>query len=685
MFEGFKIKRLVSQILSSPGQDSTPHVRALRAFGKEGLEAIVETFRAGKMLYPDFERAMSAFYDRDQMEAFVNLLGDPKEQVRSLTREILETKAGPSAVPRLIEKLKEKNGMLRRGVADLLKKIGAISALDKLIPLLSDDDKELKGIVMGLVAELGGSQAAGYLVPLMRSSDWWLRKKAVEAICRIKDPNSLGPLLDLLAQEKDPKIKMTIIQTLGQIGNASAARAILPSIADNDLIVRQMVVEALENIADESLVPEIINAMRDSDVNVRRAGVEILSRLKTVDSAQTLIKCVQDADWWVREIAIDALALVNRPEVARRIEEFFDHSDENVRRAAVEYFNRMPDPSTFDRLVAMLKDTDWWVREKAVAALGKLKDERAIDPILELQNDYDVRWVVPQALGEIGGPRAVEYLCDFMEDPERNVRMEALKSLGAIKDKGTLPIIKAAVKDSDGDIRDTALQIIKDMTGHAVKANQIIAEQEREKWSGGSTIFTSPFMDNARVRVEAILVLDLANSTDIGSKYGDDFAFRLTNRLVEETKPLATKYRVRFTKSTGDGYLMTFNEVPQAVMFAREILETIKRSNSAHPPQERIDVRIAINVGETRIDDKGDRLGTAVNMTFRVEGVKPKDLIPDEGGMTAEEMPLLNRILVTQAVQQEIAKGNLGETRLIGFFELKGISGRHRIYQVLTA
>ncbi len=682
MFDSFKIKRLVSQILSSPGQDTSPYVRSLRAYGEEGLNALVDTYVARKITDADFERNFSAFYDRDQMELFIGLLGHPKELVRSLARGILEKKALSAAVPRLVERLKEKNAMLRRGIADLLKKIGSPAALDKLISYLQEDDKELKGIVIGLIADLGGSQAAGYLMPLMSSPDWWLRKKAVDAICRIKDSASIGPLVDLLKAERDPKIKVTIIQTLGQIGNTNAARAILSSIADNDLVVRQMVVEALENIADESLVPEIINSMRDADVNVRRAGVEILSKMKTVDSAETLIRCVQDPDWWVREIAIDALALVNKPDVGARVRELFTNSDENVRRAAVEYFNRLPDPSTFDALAELLNDPDWWVREKAVSALGKLKDERAIDLVMALRNDYDVRWVVPQALGDIGGARAVEYLCDFMDDPERNVRMETLKSLQKINDKNTLSVIKATVKDSDADIRDLALQIIKDMTGHAVKANQIIAEQTREKWSGGSTIFTSPFLDSARVKVEAILVLDLANSTDIGAKYGDDFALRLTNRLVEETKPISTKHRARFTKSTGDGYLMAFNEISHAVNFAMDILDTLKKSNATHPPQERIDVRIAINVGETRIDDKGDRLGTAVNMTFRVEGVKPKDLIPDVGGMKPEEMPLLNRILVTEPVKQDLEKNGLVKTRFIGFFELKGIPGRHRIYQV---
>jgi len=682
MFEGFKIGRIISQIVGAPDQDNSAIVQSLREYGGEGLMALVEAYKANKILFSDFEKYLEILYDREMLDPYISLLGDTKEQLRSKVLTIIQSKSGIGALAQAIDRMKDADVSMRRGIAALIRAIGSPMAIEKLIPYLSSDDRDLKNHAMNLIGDLGGARATIHLMPLLKSSDWWVRKRAVEAICKIKDPSSADPLIELLITEKDPKIKITIIQTLGQLGGHKAARVILPSITDSDMIVRQMVVEALENLADETIVPEIINFMRDAEVNVRRAGVEVLSKLKNAKGSETLLKCIQDSDWWVREIATDALAVMNVPGVSFKVIELFGVPDENIRRAAIEYFVRVPDIQAFDPLVGMLKDADWWVREKAVVALGKLKDERAIPHILLLSDDHDVRWVVPAALGDIGGGKAVEYLSDFLDDPERNVRMEALKALGRINDKSCLPLIKATIKDSDAEIRDTALEIIKEMTGHAVKANQIIAEQERSKWTGGSTIFTSPIMGNVRVLREAILVLDLANSTDIGSKYGDDFAFKLTNRLVELTKPVASKYRVKFTKSTGDGYLMTFSEIKHAMMFAKEILLTIRMSNASVPPQERIDIRIAVNTGETRVDDKGDRLGTAVNMTFRVEGVKPAGIIPENGCMKPEELPLLNRILMTEAVNKEITKEGEFASRLVGLFELKGITGQHRLYML---
>ena len=118
----------------------------------------------------------------------------------------------------------------------------------------------------------------------------------------------------------------------------------------------------------------------------------------------------------------------------------------------------------------------------------------------------------------------------------------------------------------------------------------------------------------------------------------------------------------------------------EVICFAADVLKNITKLNEQAEESERINLRFAINIGEVKVDENGDRLGAAVSMTFRVEGVKPENLIPAEGGMTQEEMPRNNRILVTEHVMKEI-QGETGfQTRLTGFFELKGITGLHRIY-----
>ncbi|MDH5542575.1 MAG: HEAT repeat domain-containing protein [Nitrospinota bacterium] len=683
MFEGYKIKKAMTELISNPGEVSLSHAATLGKYGSDGLKALIDAFRGNRIVQKDMELYLNAFYEKKHSIIFIEFLGDNKEEVRSLISDILLKKGGGSITHELIDFLREGDFLQRRGATELLKKLGTFGIVDKILPMLDSKSRDIKGSAMEILAEIGGKKVLASLLPLISSEDWWIRKRAVTALGKMKDPNSLEPLYAQLKVENDPKITTDIIQILGDIGNPDMAKNLLPNINNSDMVVRQTTVDAISKTASVDIIRDVIAIIKGGDVNVRRAGVEVLQNLRDTRATETLIIALGDPDWWVREIATDALANMKSKGNDEKILKLFENPNENVRRAAVEYFVRCPSHDAYDNLIKSLKDKDWMVREKAIEGLGKLKDERAVDSIIELGNDADVRWGVPRALAAIGGDKAIVFLGDFLADPDRAIRLSALTALGNLKAKAALPLIKGIVKDADTEIRNAALQIIKEMTGHTVKANEIIAEQEREEMMGGGVISSSIVPDKTQILTEAILVLDLVGSTDMSANYGDEFALRVTSRLVETSKPIAARNRVRFTKSTGDGYLMTFSEIDNALKFAMEVSKTIEKNNLAVPDNEKIDIRIALNYGETRVDTKGDRLGTAVNMTFRVEGVKPDNLIEDEGGMKPEELPLVNRILITEYVKKEIDKSEQYKIRYVGFFELKGISGRHRIYQVI--
>jgi class 3 adenylate cyclase len=184
---------------------------------------------------------------------------------------------------------------------------------------------------------------------------------------------------------------------------------------------------------------------------------------------------------------------------------------------------------------------------------------------------------------------------------------------------------------------------------------------------------------------EAIAVLDICNSTWIANKYGNQFALNLNKILTETVNPIAMREKVQFMKSTGDGFLITFPKIKNAVQFSLDLIDKIGKYNESVDESKVIELRFAINFGETRVDANQDRLGVATNMTFRVEGVKAKDLIESEGGITKEEMPDINRILITESVVGEAEKIEGLKVKLIGIFELKGISGLHRIYELTRA
>jgi len=121
----------------------------------------------------------------------------------------------------------------------------------------------------------------------------------------------------------------------------------------------------------------------------------------------------------------------------------------------------------------------------------------------------------------------------------------------------------------------------------------------------------------------------------------------------------------RIVKTTGDGMLVEFASVVEAVRCAVEIQNDVARGNAHLPPDKRIEFRIGINMGEIIISNSGDVFGHSVNVAARLES------IAEPGG-----------ICVSGRVQEDV------EGKLDVLFEdkgeqqLKNIARPIRVYRV---
>jgi class 3 adenylate cyclase/tRNA A-37 threonylcarbamoyl transferase component Bud32 len=183
--------------------------------------------------------------------------------------------------------------------------------------------------------------------------------------------------------------------------------------------------------------------------------------------------------------------------------------------------------------------------------------------------------------------------------------------------------------------------------------------------------------------IEAIMFIDMVASTAKGSKYGDNLVMQLKNELAQIVETESVRHRRVYLKGTGDGYMITFPDPEKAVRAASEIMQKLNERNQALPGYRRIDTRMGIHFGEVRLDSRFDRQGSAVNMAERIENVTPTQFHQTRMGVSLEELREENRIFISEVVNEEIANCRPGfRTRLVGYFDLKGFPGRHRVYEV---
>ncbi len=95
---------------------------------------------------------------------------------------------------------------------------------------------------------------------------------------------------------------------------------------------------------------------------------------------------------------------------------------------------------------------------------------------------------------------------------------------------------------------------------------------------------------------------------------------RLKTHRIELIDPAITKNRGRVIKTTGDGMLVEFQSVVDAVVCAAEIQRRMARRNADVPPARQIQFRIGINLGDVIVDED-DIFGDGVNIAARLEGL----------------------------------------------------------------
>jgi HEAT repeat protein len=687
MFEKFKIGSILARYPKAEKGERKESLDKLDSYGEMVIPMAADELRYNRLLYADAAEIFARMYKKDRLPTYIRGLGDQKENVRQLYKDTIAKSARMSATSALIELLGSPDHVARKAAAELLVEFDDPSIASKVIPFVRHENRDVKKTALDVLTSVKSDRAAEAIYPLLDDNDSWVRRKAIEAICKLKDKSTLPKLREVAAREKDMGAIKAIIDAMGEIGESRDAEMLLTFVKSEDMVLRQISTTAVMNIADASLVPKVVELLMVDSVNLRRAAVDILNGLKDPKTAGALVKALKDGDWWVREIATDALSSLGGEKISSMIMGLLTDGDEYVRRSAVEFFCRVKDEAAFELLIGLLGDKDWWVREKAITALGLIGDPKAIPYLEKLTGDSEVKWAIPSALGKMGTKAALKPLSALMRDSQRQIRLAALEAVVSIEEPESLGLIKSAALDDDTGVMSAALKILREKTGRVWLKEDVVEEIGAASRSATrrAPVVNAVNVKQGDVFTEAILVADLCNSTDLGDAYGDNFVFTIMNEFAEIIMIAARDEGVRFTKSTGDGYLMMFDSVENALQAAMVTLKKVAERNAATEKKRRIGLRFAVNQGETRVDTNNDRVGVAVNMTFRAEGVKKEAMVPGPGAPDASDsFPLENRILLTEAAYNEIKKNPEYKSRFMGFFELKGITGLHRIYQCLT-
>jgi adenylate cyclase len=117
-------------------------------------------------------------------------------------------------------------------------------------------------------------------------------------------------------------------------------------------------------------------------------------------------------------------------------------------------------------------------------------------------------------------------------------------------------------------------------------------------------------------RLAAILAADVVGYSRLMGADEEGTLERLKTPRSELIDPNIAKHNGRIVKTTGDGLLVEFASVVDAVRFAAEVQQVMPERNAGVPAHNRIELRIGINLGDV-IADGDDLYGDGINRSRR--------------------------------------------------------------------
>ena len=132
-------------------------------------------------------------------------------------------------------------------------------------------------------------------------------------------------------------------------------------------------------------------------------------------------------------------------------------------------------------------------------------------------------------------------------------------------------------------------------------------------------------------KLAAILAADVAGYSKLAGSDEERTLARLRGLRSDLIDPAIAAHHGRTVKRTGDGSLVEFRSVVDAVRCAIEMQNGMVERNAGLPPERCIQFRIGIHLGDVVEESDGDLMGDGVNIAARLEGIS------DPGGICLSE------------------------------------------------
>lgn len=208
------------------------------------------------------------------------LLRSREVGVRRMAAEVLRSVPDPSGElwPKLLSSLRDDDWWVRERVMDALVDLAGTGLSRFMVAWLADPSDVVRRFALSVLLRLKDPDTIGALVDCaLHDTDWWARETAIEVIAGFKDGRALPTLVDIM--NRSPELQLTCIEALSGLDAIAAAPHVLQLARAPDPDVRSGVLRFIEQLNDPVHAIVVEGLTHDEDAAVQRLARAVLARM----------------------------------------------------------------------------------------------------------------------------------------------------------------------------------------------------------------------------------------------------------------------------------------------------------------------------------------------------------------------------------------------------------------------
>lgn len=289
---------------------------------------------------------------------------------------------------------------------------------------------------------------------------------AILAVGKIKNWRAISLLKKLLAQEKSPRIRASIIMALGHMSSDKLMPVFQSALRDEDSRVRANAIEAIESIKSGSIVGIIQPYLDDPSNRVRANVAKAIWKYGDFDVSETLRQMLEHKDKWYRASAAYAIGEIKDARFIRELARSLKDEDPDVRRNATNAIRKIEAKDALQHIKPLLDDPNFDVRVEAVLAVSRCGGASTADILktkLEHEENFIVQATLISCLGTSGKPAMIPVIKSYLNSEDPRVvsnTIDALAKLTPKSDAAMVATLKGLLKHDDNRVKSTAIRTL---------------------------------------------------------------------------------------------------------------------------------------------------------------------------------------------------------------------------------